>query len=108
MCRRVQCSSSLHDADDWTALRKQALGAAARGAGDPDDERLIAGARCWLALVDDHAAEAILRRPTCATIPSPSHSTHSPPPSPTIQTRCGGGPLHSPTTEPSMRLRIAP
>jgi hypothetical protein len=48
---------------DWTALRRRALGAAARGGGQPDDERLIAAARCWLALVDDLEAERIVTRP---------------------------------------------
>jgi hypothetical protein len=49
---------------DWDALRKPALGAAARGTSDPHDERLIAAGRVWLAQVDDPAAAAILARPT--------------------------------------------
>ncbi len=50
--------------DDWWALRTRALGAAARGTADPHDERLIAAARVWLALVDDQQATPILARPT--------------------------------------------
>lgn len=51
-----------HDGD-WTALRARALGAAARGGAQPDDERLIAAARLWLALVDDPEATRIVGRP---------------------------------------------
>lgn len=50
--------------DDWTALRQSALGAAARGAANRADERLIAAARMWTALVDDEAAARLLARPT--------------------------------------------
>lgn len=55
----------LADDDDWTALRRRALGAAARGGDQPDDERLIAAARCWLALLaePDLEAERIIHRP---------------------------------------------
>ncbi len=52
------------DDDDWPALRTRALGAAARGSRDPHDERLIAAARLWLALVDDPPAAAIIARPS--------------------------------------------
>ena len=51
-------------ADDWPALRKRVLGAAARGSSRRDDERLIAAGRAWLALVDDPGAERIVARPT--------------------------------------------
>jgi hypothetical protein len=51
-------------AEDWPALRRRVLGAAARGSGRRDDERLIAAGRVWLALVDDAAAERIVERPT--------------------------------------------
>jgi hypothetical protein len=50
--------------DDWTALRRRALGAAARGAGHPSDERTIAAARIWVAFVDDEEAARVLARPT--------------------------------------------
>jgi hypothetical protein len=50
--------------DDWWALRTQALGASARGTDHVHDERLIAGARIWLAFVDDPAASRIVMRPT--------------------------------------------
>ena len=49
---------------DWHALRTRALGAAARGTSEPHDERLIAAARMWLALVDDEIAAPIVARPT--------------------------------------------
>jgi hypothetical protein len=49
--------------DEWPALRRRALGAAARGAADAHDERVSAGARLWLADVDDQAAP-IIARPT--------------------------------------------
>lgn len=52
------------DAEDWPVLRRRVLGAAARGSGRRDDERLIAAGRMWLALVDDPAAERIVARPT--------------------------------------------
>jgi hypothetical protein len=52
------------DDADWAALRTRALGAAARGTRDPHDERLIAAARLWLALVDDPPAAAIVTRPS--------------------------------------------
>ena len=54
----------LSDDRDWDALRQRALGAAARGVEDPGDERFIAAARCWVALVDDERAAAVLARPT--------------------------------------------
>lgn len=50
--------------EDWAALRKQALGAAARGTANKADERLIAAARIWVALVDDEPAARVLARPT--------------------------------------------
>ncbi len=52
------------DDGDWAALRKPALGAAARGVGVASDERLIAAARLWLAFVDDEPAARIIMRPT--------------------------------------------
>jgi hypothetical protein len=55
--------------DDWPALRQRALGAAARGTAQRADERMIAAARIWTALVDDPAAEKILARPTVAHDP---------------------------------------
>lgn len=48
---------------DWWALRARALGAAARGGAQPDDERLIAAARLWLTVVDDPEAARIVARP---------------------------------------------
>ena len=50
--------------DDWQALRARALGASARGAAHPHDERLIAAARIWLVFVDDARAAPLLARPT--------------------------------------------
>jgi hypothetical protein len=50
--------------EDWPALRQRVLGAAARGSGRRDDERLIAAGRVWLALVDDAAATRVLIRPS--------------------------------------------
>lgn len=50
--------------DDWWALRSQVLGAAARGAGSRQDERLIAAGRVWLAFIDDEQASRIVARPT--------------------------------------------
>lgn len=50
--------------DDWAVLRQRALGAAARGAGHPADERTIAAARIWVALVGDTDADRVLSRPT--------------------------------------------
>lgn len=50
--------------DDWQALRRRALGAAARGTTHPHDERLIAAARVWLAYVHDDEAAIIVARPT--------------------------------------------
>lgn len=50
--------------DDWAALRTRALGASARGAEHPHDERLIAAARIWLVYVDDPRAMPLLARPT--------------------------------------------
>lgn len=51
------------DDEDWTALRRRSLGAAARGGDQRDDERLISAARCWLAFVDDAEAARIVARP---------------------------------------------
>lgn len=51
------------DQADWSVLRARAMGAAARGVPNRDDERLVAAARVWLALVDDPEAERIVRRP---------------------------------------------
>lgn len=59
----ARAAGLLGDERDWTALRARALGAAARGGEQPDDERLIAGARVWLALVDDPEAARIVARP---------------------------------------------
>jgi len=55
--------------DDWTALRKRVLGAAARGEADPADARLIAAGRLWLHYVDDPEAERIVMRRTISTDP---------------------------------------
>lgn len=57
-------SRGWNGADDWPVLRQRVLGAAARGTGRRDDERLVAAGRVWLALVDDPAAERIVARPT--------------------------------------------
>ena len=53
----------IDSSDDWGALRRRALGAAARGALHPADERLVAAARIWLVFVDDPEAERIVSRP---------------------------------------------
>lgn len=50
--------------DDWASLRPRALGAAARGTARPDDERLVAAGRLWLAFVADETATRVLARPT--------------------------------------------
>jgi hypothetical protein len=50
--------------DDWVALRPRLLGAAARGAAEPADERAIAAGRLWLVHVRDEQAARILARPT--------------------------------------------
>ena len=55
--------------DDWPALRRQVLGASARGTALADDERLIAAGRVWLAHVDDPEAARIVARPTVADDP---------------------------------------
>jgi hypothetical protein len=52
------------DAADWASLRARVLGAAARGNERPNDERLIAAGRLWLARVDDAEALRIVDRPT--------------------------------------------
>jgi hypothetical protein len=52
------------DSDDWPAMRRRVMGAAARGVSRRDDERLIAAGRVWLAMIDDPSAERIVRRPT--------------------------------------------
>jgi hypothetical protein len=45
------------------------LGAASRGVSRPDDERLIAAGRVWLAFVDDEVAARVLARPTVGADP---------------------------------------
>jgi hypothetical protein len=55
--------------DDWAALRARVLGAAARGAAAPHDDRLIASGRIWLAYVDDEQAARIVGRPTVGREP---------------------------------------
>ncbi|MEZ5228774.1 MAG: hypothetical protein R2710_19545 [Acidimicrobiales bacterium] len=55
--------------DDWSALRRRAFGAAARGTVFAGDERTVAAARIWTALVDDPEAARILARPTVAHDP---------------------------------------
>jgi hypothetical protein len=50
--------------DDWDALRKPALGAAARGTAHPADERLIAAGRAWARIAGDDVAARLLARPT--------------------------------------------
>ncbi len=50
--------------EDWPALRRSALAAAARGARRPADERLVAAGRVWTAQVDDDIAARVLARPT--------------------------------------------
>jgi hypothetical protein len=57
------------DDRDWDALRQRALGASARGTGHPHDERLVAAARIWTALVDDEPTRRLLERPTIAHDP---------------------------------------
>jgi len=51
------------DNGDWPVLRARAMGAAARGVPNRNDERLVAAGRVWLAFVDDPEAERIVRRP---------------------------------------------
>lgn len=51
-------------ADDWPALRSRVLGAAARGASRPADERMIAAGRLWLTVIDEPNTARILARPT--------------------------------------------
>jgi hypothetical protein len=51
-------------ADDWTALRKRTLAAAARGSAVPQDARLIAAGRMWAAMEQDARAQEILQRAT--------------------------------------------
>jgi len=51
------------DNEDWPALRRRAMGAAARGAVHPHDERLVAAARIWLVFVVDEEARRIINRP---------------------------------------------
>lgn len=51
------------DDSDWSALRARAMGAAARGVPNRDDERLVAAGRVWLASVHDPEAERIVQRP---------------------------------------------
>lgn len=48
--------------EDWTALRRRVLGAAARGTADPADARLVAAARLWLVFVDDPEAARFVHR----------------------------------------------
>ncbi|MEQ1701710.1 MAG: hypothetical protein ABMA25_16495, partial [Ilumatobacteraceae bacterium] len=50
--------------DDWHALRKRTLAAAARGSAIAEDERLVAAGRLWLRLVDDDQASRIIGRVT--------------------------------------------
>jgi hypothetical protein len=50
--------------DDWHALRKRTLAAAARGNAIAEDERLVAAGRVWLRLVDDEQASRIIGRVT--------------------------------------------
>jgi hypothetical protein len=54
----------LSNADDWAALRKRTLAAAARGNGVADDERLVAAGRIWLTSTHDEEASRILERVT--------------------------------------------
>lgn len=50
--------------DDWHALRKRTLAAAARGSAIAEDERLVAAGRLWLRLVVDDQASRIIGRVT--------------------------------------------
>jgi len=50
--------------EDWTALRKRTLGAAARGSTIAQDARLIAAGRMWAAMEQDAPAQRILQRAT--------------------------------------------
>lgn len=50
--------------DDWHALRKRTLAAAARGSAIAEDERLVAAGRLWLQLVTDDQASRIIGRVT--------------------------------------------
>lgn len=51
------------DSSDWAVLRRRCLGAAARGATEPDALRLIAAGQWWARkLGDSEAAEILLKR----------------------------------------------
>lgn len=79
--------------EDWMALRRRVLGAAARGVGRRDDERLIAAGRVWLTFVDDEQARRIVARPTVGADPVAaaldSYATSLA--SPALPTPLGGG-----------------
>lgn len=55
--------------DDWSALRKPCLGAAAGGAQRAEATRLVAGGRIWAHLSGDAAAMRILQRPSRSNDP---------------------------------------
>jgi hypothetical protein len=57
------------DDDDWPALRRSALAAAARSTRRPHDERLVAAGRIWVTQVDDEVAARVLARPTIGDDP---------------------------------------
>lgn len=55
--------------EDWTAVRRAALGAAARHDDDAHDARLVAAARLWLTFVDDAQASRAIGRRAVGTDP---------------------------------------
>ncbi len=50
--------------EEWAGLRRQVLGAAARGTTIAADERIVAAGRLWLRHLDDAEAARIVARPT--------------------------------------------
>jgi hypothetical protein len=60
----AHAAGGLLHTNDWTALRKRTLAAAARGNSIVDDERLVAAGRIWLTMVEDEEARRVLGRVT--------------------------------------------
>ncbi len=60
---------------DWEMLKKSALGAAARGAKNPHDQRLVAAGRIFARAVHDDLSLRILNKPTLGSDPL-AHALH--------------------------------